>query len=75
MLTPLSMMKRVGRVRVQLRINEKADNIREKIKACVNKMELREVLMKEKIWKVTFREQTAEDLVPDNGWCGYLSVD
>ena len=30
--------------------------------------------MKEKAWKVTFREKTDEDLVPGNGWCGYLSV-
>jgi hypothetical protein len=64
-----------GRVRIELKLSEKMNNkIRVKIKSCKDKNELREVLMKEKAWKVTFREQTDEDLVPGNGWCGYLSV-
>ena len=48
-----------GRVRIELKLSEKANNkIRVKIKSCKDKNELREVLMKEKAWKVTFREKT-----------------
>ena len=65
-----------GRIRVELKINEKANNKgRMRIKACSNKDELRAALIEEKVWKVTFREQTNEDKVPGQGWCGYLAVD
>ena len=47
-----------GRVRIELKLSEKMNNkIRMKIKSCKDKKELREVLMKEKAWKVTFREK------------------
>jgi hypothetical protein len=65
-----------GRIRVELKVNEKSNNkSRMRIKACKNKDELRSALMEEKVWKITFREQTNEDRVPRRGWCGYLSVD
>ena len=65
-----------GRIRVELKVNEKPSNkSRMRIKACRNKDELRSALMEEKVWKVTFKEQTSEDKVPGRGWCGYLSID
>ena len=44
-----------GRVRVELKLKEKLNNkIRVRIRTCKNKNELREVLMRENAWKVTF---------------------
>jgi hypothetical protein len=34
------------------------------------------VLIDEKLWKVAFKEdEDREDLVPGQGWCGYLAID
>ena len=48
----------------------------DKLKACRNEEELRIALRDEKLWKVAFREdEDNEDLVPGQGWCGYLAID
>jgi hypothetical protein len=60
---------------VELKINQKSNNkSRIRIKSCKSKDELRAVLLEEKVWRVTFKEQLSEDKIPGQGWCGYLAV-
>jgi hypothetical protein len=50
--------------------------MRDKLESCKDEADIRTFLMEGKMWKVTFKEEEdREDLVPGEGWCGYLAID
>jgi hypothetical protein len=66
-----------GRIRIELKSTDRFNKkIRARLEACRDEEDLRTFLREEKLWRVTFKEdEDREDLVPGQGWCGYLAID
>jgi hypothetical protein len=66
-----------GRVMVKLKPKKELNKrIRSELESCKDETDIRTFLTERKMWKVTFREEEErENLVPGEGWCGYLSID
>ena len=72
-----AVLVRSGDIKVSLDLgNKRLDKNLKALNNCRNAAQLRQYVMNNNVWRVTFKNNPVdEEEYPGGGWCGYLAID